>query len=511
LNHGRIYWWILVPLALFGYLAFSELFQFSSHFNHPGLVLITGALVGVPLLVVLSFALRQGLSHARALVSSLKWWHWLWAMLLLGALTFRIRGASEITSEPLDAWAVFRIAIDMLVAFVLLVRLTLRRTHWPASMFRGVVGVLTVYGMVCLASTAWSVFPPWTLYKSWEYLIDIALVAAILESVNSTEDLRSLFDWTWTLYGVLLLSVWKDVLLFPQEALHGQILQSGAALGIRLEGEVPAISSNDVGTFSAIIALISLARLFPSTGRRSHTSWYIVLLAGSMVTLVLAQTRSAVIGVMFGGFVILLFSKRGGRLGAVLTFVVMPTVALFTMGGVIWSFLERGQTEAQIATLSSRAQWWSFAWQTYLERPVTGYGAYAGGRFGVLAKLGLGLTSTMHSDYLEVLVGTSIWGMIPLIVTLAATWWLLLRYARHPQDPRERQLAVEAIVILAMLSLRSVFNNMFTWHPPLPFLAILGSAEYLRRRRQAAARVAAPVLRSRVVTEPDPQLELVFR
>jgi len=186
-------------------------------------------------------------------------------------------------------------------------------------------------------------------------------------------------------------------------------------------------------------------------------------------------------------------------------------VALFTMGGVIWSFLERGQTEAQIATLSSRSQWWAFAWQTYLERPVTGFGAYAGGRFGVLAKLGLGLTSTMHSDYLEVLVGTSIWGMIPLLVALAATWWLILRYARHPWNPEERQLAVEALVILAMLTLRSVFNNMFTWHPPLPFLAILGYAEYLRRKRQAVARVAAPVLRSRVVDKPDPQLELVFR
>jgi len=498
-------------MALLGCLAFSELVQFSSQLNHSSIVIIAGAFLGVPLLFVLGLAVQQGLSQARTMFSSLRWWHWLWAMLLLGALTFRIRGASEIASEPLDAWAVFRIAIDMVVAFVLLVRLTLRRTHWPGSMLRGVVGALTIYGLVCLASTVWSVFPPWTLYKSWEYLIDIALVAAILESVDSTEDIRSLFNWTWTLYGVLLLSVWKDALLFPQEALHGQILQSGAALGIRLEGEVPAISSNDVGTFSALIALISLARLFPSTGRRSHTAWYIVLLAGSTVTLVLAQTRSAIIGVMFGGFVILLFSKKGGRLGAVLTFVVTPAVALFTMGGVIWSFLERGQTEAQIATLSSRSQWWAFAWQTYLERPVTGFGAYAGGRFGVLAKLGLGLTSTMHSDYLEVLVGTSIWGMIPLLVALAATWWLILRYARHPWNPEERQLAVEALVILAMLTLRSVFNNMFTWHPPLPFLAILGYAEYLRRKRQAVARVAAPVLRSRVVDKPDPQLELVFR
>lgn len=502
---------MVVPVALLGYLAFWELFQFSSHFNHPGLVIIVGALLVVPALVALVFALPQGLSHARTLISSLRWWHWLWALTLFGALTFRIRGASEIASEPLDAWAVFRIAIEVLVAFVLLASLTLRRTHWLGSMLRGVVGALAVYGLVCLASTAWSVFPSWTFYKSWEYLIDVALLAAILESVESTEDLRILFNWTWTLYGVLLLSVWKDVLLFPQESLHSEALQQGAALGVRLDGVIPAISSNDVGTFSAILALISLARLFPSAGRRAHTSWYIVLLAGSLVTLVLAQTRSAIIGVLFGGLVILLFSKRGGRLGALLTFVGAPILALSTMGGLIWSFLERGQTGAQIATLSDRAQWWDFAWQTYLERPLTGFGAYAGGRFAVLAKLGLGLTSTMHSDYLEVIVGTGIWGMIPLIVTLAATGWLLLRYVRHPLNAQERQLAVEATVILAMLTLRSVFNDQFTWHPPLHFLAILGFVEYLRRKRQALSQVTVPKLQSRVIVEPDPQLELAFR
>jgi O-antigen ligase len=377
-------------------------------------------------------------------------------------------------------------------------------------MLRGVVGALTVYGLVCLASTVWSVFPPWTLYKSWEYLIDIALLAAILESADSTEDFRSLFNWTWTLYGVLLLSVWKDVLLFPHQSLYGETVQQGAALGVRLDGVMPAISSNDVGTFSAIVVLISLARLFPSTGRRSHASWYGALLAGSLVTLVLTQTRSAIIGVMLGGFVILLCSKQR-RLGALVTFVVAPIVALATMGGIIWSFLERGQTEAQLATLSSRAQWWTFAWQTYLERPFTGFGAYAGGRFAVLAKLGLGLTSTMHSDYLEVIVGTSIWGMIPLLVTLAATWWLLVRSVRHSSGPRERQLAVEATVIMVMLTFRSVFNDVFTWHPPLPFLAILGYMEYLRRRRRATSQVVAREPQGSLIERQDLQLELVFR
>lgn len=490
---GRRRLWFVPPFLFLGFLACAQLFSFAARFHDGGLVAVVGALVGLPALAVLALAFRQGLRHVRTFASTLKWWHLAWALTVASALVFRIRGANDIASEPLDAWAIFRVAVDGVVAFILLGCLALRRTNWLGSMLRGVVGALTVFGLVCLASTAWSVFPSWTLYKSWEYLLDIALLAAIVETLDSVDEYRNLFNWTWALYGLLLLSVWKDVLLWPQEALHGETLQSGAVLGIRLDGVTPAVSSNDVGTFAAILGLLSLARLFPASEERFDRSWYTLLLVSSLVTMFLAQTRTAIAGFLFGGFFILLFSKRG-KLGAFFTFIVAPILALSSMGGLFWSFLERGQTAAQLSTLSSRAGWWSFAWQTYLERPLTGFGAYAAGRFAVLAKLGLGETSTLHSDYLDILVGTSIWGMIPFVIALAATWWLLLRYVRDSSDPQERQLAYEGVAILALLTLRSVFNDMLTWHPALPFLAILGYVEFLRRRRKAGIEYAPPYL-----------------
>lgn len=507
-RYGRAVWWIALPVALLGYFAIAELFGIASRFRNPDLVVIAGALVGVPAAVLLVLAIGQGISQARTMISSLKWWHFLWALTLASALVWRIREASDIASEPVDAWAAVRIGLDIVVAFVLLVRLALRRTHWIGSMLRGVIGALTVFGLVCLASTAWSVFPPWTLYKSWEYLVDIALLAAILETVNSPEDFRSLFDWTWALYGCLLLSVWLGAALWPHDAFYGQILQRGATLEARLQGVLPAISSNDVGTYGAMLGLVSLARLFPASEERFAKSWYVLLLLGGLVTMVLSQTRTAIAGFLLGGFFILIFSKRG-KLGAFLAFVVAPAAALVTVGGLIRSFLARGQTGAQLATLSSRAEWWSFAWQTYLERPVTGFGAYAAGRFAVLAKLGLGETSTLHSDYLDILVGTSLWGMIPFLVALVGTWWLLFRYIRHT-NPQVRQLAHEGLAVLALLTLRSVFMTMLTWHPPLHFFVILGFAEYSRRSLRATVPVRLPRPSDQVVEAPNPQLELVF-
>src|SRR5579872_4415220 len=155
------------------------------------------------------------------------------------------------------------------------------------------------------------------------------------------------------------------------------------------------------------------------------------------------------------------------------------------MGGLVWSFMDRGQNSEQLASLSSRADWWRLAWQTFMQQPLTGLGAYAAGRFAVLAKAGQTMTGTLHSDYMEVIVGTGIWGLIPLLVALAGTWWLLVKYVRDPADSQEAQLAHEGLAILALVTFRSVFNNQMTWHPALPFLAVLGFAEFVRRRRNA--------------------------
>jgi O-antigen ligase len=486
-THGSMGWlWITLPFVFFGYLACIQLFSFASRFHDGGLAAIAAALVALPVLAVFALAFRQGLTYARAFAPTLTWWHVLWMITLASSLVFRIRRAGDITTDPLDAWAVYRAALDMVVFFVLLGRLALRRTHWVGSMLRGVVGALTVYGLVCVASMAWSVFPSWTLFKSWEYLVDVALLAAILETLDSVEDYRNFFNWTWVLYGLMLLCVWKDELLWPHEVfLHAEGALKGAVLQFRLNGVLPLVSSNDVSTFAAILGLISLARLFPSSDEeRFNKVWYTLLFLGSMATMVVSQNRTAFGGFLFAVVFILLYSKRG-KLSAFLALAVAPTVAFLTMGGLVWSYLSRGQNQEQLADMSLRADWWALAWQKFLEQPLTGYGAYAAGRFAVMASAGYGLTGTMHSDYLEVIVGTGIWGMIPLIAALAGTWWLLWRFVRNSADPQERQLAYESVIVLALLTFRSVFNNMMTIHPPLPFLAVVGYAEFLRRRRKA--------------------------
>jgi O-antigen ligase len=496
--------WIWVA-ALFGLLGLLAMLVIDGMVSHHGFLAIL-ALLSVPVVLIgLVLGLRWALRFLNELNPQLRWYHGLWLLVFASALVFRIRGVGDIKENPIDAWALYRMGIELIVVAALFIHLALRRTPWLGSMFRGFVGVIAAFGVVELASTVWSVYPTWTFYKACEYLLDIAVLGAILATVKSVKAYQALFNWTWTLYGMLLLSTWLGVLLWPQQALYPSGKDVGVGvLGIRLQGVMPAVSSNDVGTFAGILALIALCRLLPIAGKKSGRAWYILLLVASVTTMVVAQTRSAIAGCLFAIFLLLLFSKRLG-LSAFLTFVVAPLLVVSSLGGLIWTFLERGQSTQQLETLSSRVSWWSFAWQTFMERPLTGYGAYAAGRFAVMAKIGMGETSTMHSDYLEMIVGTGIWGLILFLVALLGTWWFLTKYLRHSTAMCvEQQLAYEAIVVLGLLTFRSIFMTMLTWHPPLHYLTILGYAEFLRRRRLREVPVSTHIIR-----DPVPQLEAI--
>ena len=214
-----------------------------------------------PAAIVSGFALVQSFQKFRELKKHLVWWHVLWLLTGLSSLVFRIRDIESIKDEPVDLWAVYRILLVGIVALVLLSRLLVKRPDWVPSLFRGLVGALSVYALISIVSTLWSVYPAWSLYKSVEYLVDIALLGAIIATVRSVETYKTLFDWTWVLQAGLLGTVWAGALLWPSKA----FVVEGNLIHVRLSGVLPALDQNDVGLGAAFLAIVALTRLqFPS-------------------------------------------------------------------------------------------------------------------------------------------------------------------------------------------------------------------------------------------------------
>jgi hypothetical protein len=500
--------WRFPILVVFGFLGVTTILALPSlgAWEEAAAILLAPAL-----LLLIIFGGRQAWQGICELRHKLVWWHGLWFLILVSSLVFRIRDAAEAQALPIDGYATLRVLPEVIVGLYLLIHFLRKGSTLQRSFWQGLAGAMAMYGLISLTSVFWSVKPSWTLYKSAEFLLDVSVLAAVLATVESVETYKDFFNWTLILCGVELLWTWIGAVIWPAEALHSTYPE-------RLVGVFPIQSANAIGASGAVLSIVALCRLLPLANCRFQRSWNILLFAFGVASMVACRTRAALAGFGVALLLVMVFSRRARRAAIVAAGVLLAgyTLALLfnaaPQPGALWnhiaspsgevlSFLERGQNQDQLESLTGRMEWWRLAWQQFMTHPVTGLGAYAGGKFGVLSKMGLGDTPQLHSDYLETLVGTSFWGLIPLVVALLGTWWLLIRFVRSPSlQPFERQLALEAIGVLGVITVRSFVNVELIWHAPQFFLAVLGYAELLRRRAKAG-RLASQV---RVIASPLP-------
>ena len=207
-------------------------------------------------------------AHAHSGLRKPEWWHWLWLAAIASSQVFRIRDTDAIVDTPIDAWALYRIGLVFVIAAVLFIRLRVRQL--AASMTGGLVALLTFYSIVAVASTLWSVNPSWTLYKSCEFSVDVALLAALLTAVRTPEDYGQFLNWIWLIVGALVFTVWAGVVLWPDQAL----VRGAASLGPRISGVLPTIDQNSVGEYGAVLAIVAITRLLLRPAARRATAAY---------------------------------------------------------------------------------------------------------------------------------------------------------------------------------------------------------------------------------------------
>ena len=449
------------------------------------LIVATAILLGIPMVLLMARALPQGWAKLQMLRENWTWWHMLWFFIFFSMLVFRIRDVGEAKANPLDAWAMTRVLPEAFVSLALIIRLLLKKPNWMRALFTGIPGMMAVYCLVCVASSAWSVNASWTAYKSLEFLADVSLIASIVASTDSSVTYQNLLDWTLTFYGLSLVGVWINLPIWPTEAMDGG----------RLTGVIPVEASNSVGTSGAVLSLIAICRLMPLYGKTKSQAWYIFLFIFGMVSMALSQTRAAEGAFMAAVVLIVIFQRQLRRIVVFGSLALAPFVAVSVLvshqmwvkaGDLLTSFATRDQSAGAIDSLSGRTAWWAYGMEQLSQHPLTGMGAYAAGRFAVLGKLGVGAAAMMHSDWIEVLIGTSFWGIIPFAGALIAAWWMLIVCIRsNVFTPEQRQLALECFALLGVLTIHSFFNDELSWHCPLLYFAILGYAEWIRVHRKA--------------------------
>lgn len=420
---------------------------------------------------------------------SFTWWQVAWLVLFLSGLSFRARSAAEISESPVDAFALYRIGCVGIVAVILFVRLTLRKTNWVPSLRSGVIGALALYPLYSLLSTVWSVNATWTIYKSCEYLVDLSLVAAVIASVESMAEYRRLVNWSWMLLGSLVVTSWLGTVIDPSDALFSDPTAHLGVLRIRLLGLVPVVSYNDLSEISAVLALVALCRIYFDQESQHRRTRLWCLFGIGVVTLILTQTRGTLFAFMVALVLLLILSRRYllvtvGGIASVA--VVVPLLFFTSLGTRLQEFLLRGETMEGASGMSGRMEMWQETIDKIAQQPWIGYGGFAGGKFVIMSKNSVG--SDTLSCYFDSMLNL---GVLGLLILLFVVIWVGVLLYRSIRDSRlmvsENYLALEMFIVFTVVAIRSVESTNIITHPMLAFLTVVGGAEVLRRRRQQEA------------------------
>jgi O-antigen ligase len=169
----------------------------------------------------------------------------------------------------------------------------------------------------------------------------------------------------------------------------------------------------------------------------------------------LAQYRTGYVALAVGIALLLLF-RRKKALGALVA-VLAVAIAIWghSLGLEAEPYLLRGQTTQEAEQLSSRLGYWEAALPVWRRSPVIGRGLVTGTRFEVLAPLGQSFTSTIHSTWVEALVGTGVIGVTLLVAALLLALKMSLQEAFRPNGDIVPALLVSVIIV------RSVTGTTF--------------------------------------------------
>ena len=397
-----------------------------------------------------------------------QWLKWVWLIAFIGGLVFQVRYIDEIREAYLSFKVIHRPIAVLLVSFSILPYILKR----PLILFRGIVGLLTIFGLWRLISTFWSIKPLWTFYRSLEFLIMIALTAVTTWSLRDITDLQKWVNWVWLWHGFLLVSVWIGAVVFPEKA----FIPCPGVIPYLLAGVIPVINPNGVATIGAILGIVSLTRWLITSRQR-----WLILMMFAFTTMILAQGRSAIVGALLGILFVLILSRRYNLI-AFLGLLLSILVTVSTFREVIGSYFMRGQSEAVFWSFTGRKILWQFAWENYIrESPWLGYGAFAAPRFKVAEDISEKypefyspeVLSGFDNTWTEVAVELGIIGAIFLAVILIATWFFCVKISLMG-NLEELRLIIELSGVLVIITIRSFFTSALILHNSWPFFLVVG-------------------------------------
>jgi O-antigen ligase len=406
----------------------------------------------------------------------------LWCGIFAPVAINEVRTRSSLLSSLLDPASLAKGVIPLIC-------LVLAVTIYPTSVFP--IGrlekLLATYLTITLLSTLWSQYPAASLLKSLN-LISVYFLILVLSRVHQRDDVESQSQLIPIIYGILV-SALVCLLIFPGKAYQQVGVYESTK---RLFGVFP-FADPDALAFLGSVAII--AQVVHVSRNRIGILLSVLAILISSVDLILTKTRSA-LALLICGIAAVMVDRRRYRSGLALVLTVAFFAWLALLGPPsVRNLIGRAQPSSVIGTLTGRTVTWSDALRQWEQRPLTGFGYYAGHRLALESHPGAPELSNLDDMWIETLLDVGLLGLIPLLASVGYGAYLLFVHPLPELTLEQRALRRSLFIVCFLASAISPSLQSVDYVMIVFAIVLLGNTlleEPLGRRHAMSDSVAAP-------------------
>lgn len=346
-----------------------------------------------------------------------------WFGLLVPAAVVEVRPPSAVVDDPFTAVTLLRGFGP--VACLLVAVLIARPRLLPAGSREWLV---TGYLAVVAASTLWSLAPRATLLKAAHLAVAYALLILLTRCWRDRE--QALRELSVVVHGVVVLAAVTAVAL-P--------VRSRNEFTGRLVSVWPAMQSVTLGLFAAAALVLLVASVGPRASTRSRVLPALLGLV-AVVVLLLTGARAAIVLALIGMAVVLRGRGWNLRLREAAAALLVGAALVASPIGATLRDRVVGDDAGSLFQLGGRLPLWDLALQAVADRPLIGYGYFAGHRLGPYADLFYAQVDATQLPYVdgtwtETLLDLGALGVLALLIfVVVATRRVLLARDGSPQS-----------------------------------------------------------------------------
>ena len=294
----------------------------------------------------------------------------------------------------------------------------------------------------------------YTMWKSMEIMIDLMILLAILCHATPYESILKAYKMLIIIFIIFLTLFTIEAIVAPSIVL----LPSRGTIPFTMRGYIPRYNGNSLAFLCALVAFYSFCR---AINFKKHKIVYSGIFAWSFIVLILAQSRTSLIGLMVAIIVFTYFNKNKKTFYSLIALTILLSL-LATVAGSIEAYLTRGQSAELMGSLSGRTHGWEASIDAFFASPIVGHGFAAAARTDILGVAG---ASTLHGAIFDVMVGTGLMGLIPWLLSIILIGKALLNRKMIEQIGGAYKVQhYEFMGLFALLMVRSLTSSGIAFH-----------------------------------------------